>query len=105
MQLDTCLIPPTHNIPKDTKNHNEYTDYPKMILCIHFVCMHACNICAHVCCVHANVICMYACTLVVCNYKMFPHTETYSLFPSSSSMQQDLRKQQKISNITIEQKG
>ena len=42
---------------------------------------------------------MYACMLVACFYKMFPHTEAYSLF-----QKQDFSKQQKMSNITTEKK-
>ena len=43
---------------------------------------------------------MYACMLVACFYKMFPHTENYSLF----QQKQDLGKQQKMSNMTTEKK-
>ena len=38
--------------------------------CVAFLRMHACS------CYTS----MYACMLVACFYKMFPHTENYSLF-------------------------
>ena len=49
---------------------------------------------------------IYTCMLVACvqQYKMFSHTETYSLFHCSSSTKQDISKHQKMSNITAEKK-
>ena len=45
--------------------------------CAPFVHMHACS------CYTS----MYACMLVACFYKMFPHTENYSLFQNKTRSQ------------------
>ena len=61
-------------------------------------CMHARSICTHLLvyvCLHGMLI---SCLLVVCIYKMFHHTETYSLFYSSKTRSQKMLK-------TTEQKG
>ena len=57
------------------------------------------GVCVRVCvCVR-----LYACSYYI--YKMFPHTEMYSLFHSISfKKKQDLSKQNKMSNITTEMK-
>ena len=72
--------------------------------CLHVHVRNACGICAPTC-MHAVYVCLHgmhiSCLIVVCIYKMFHHTETYSLFYSSKTRSQKMLKTTEQESLKI----